>query len=434
MSKNKKLDDARYSVPTRLIYGQSHTDAWSWDDHLIPPLTRSSTFRLESAQRGAQGFNAVGDPKQKDNPPIFIYDRIAEPNKLLLADALATAEHAETAVTFASGMAAVHAAVGFSLTPECNEIISHKTIYGCTYSLFTEWFKRLSIPVKFCDLTDPTSFIPLVTERTKIIYLESPANPTLEILDIEVIAQLVKELNSRRPADRQILTVIDNTFCTPWSQRPITHGIDLVVHSLTKGISGFGTELGGAVVTRNEFNTPLILFRKDFGGAMSPSTAWHIHTYGISTLNLRLPKQQDNAIKIAKYLSNHPAVAEVFYPGLPSHPQYKIAQKLFKDYDGNFAPGFMIYFILKGDTPAQAQERGNRMMNYIAENAYTVTLAVSLGQLRTLIEHPGSMTHAAIPPEEQLKRGFHPGGIRLAVGIEDVRDLVRDLEEALSKI
>lgn len=431
----KKPDERTYSIPSQLLYGQSESVHWDYARHVVPPISASSTFRLETASRGAAGFAAIGASAQQSpgTPPIYVYDRMAEPNNDLLAHGLATAEQCEAAVTFASGMAAVHAATCFALNPG-SEIISHKTVYGCTFSLFSSWLPKHGHKTHFVDLTTADAFLPLVNERTRVLYLESPVNPNLEILEIDHICDLVRQLNASRPAEQQILTVMDNTFATPYCQRPATHGVDVVLHSLTKGISGFGTEMGGAVMTRREFLDQLILFRKDFGAVMAPQTAWHILVYGLSTLTLRMPQQQVNAWEIARFLEEHPKVESVRYPGLPSFPQHDAAQRLLRDYEGNFAPGIMVYFTLKAQNPEVSKQLGERMMDYIAQNAYTITLAVSLGQLRTLIEHPGSMTHLAYPAEEQLRLGIDPGGIRLAVGIEPVQDLVRDLEAALAQL
>jgi methionine-gamma-lyase len=425
----KKLDERSYSIPTRLIYGESYTTTWDYKFHVVPPITASSTFRLDSASRGAEGFEAIGQPGIASNP-IYVYDRMGEPNNNMLQQSLAIAEQAECAVTFATGMAAVHAALTFSLNAG-SEIIAHRTLYGCTYSLLTTWMPKFGMKVHFDDLRDASCIERLVNEDTKVVYIESPVNPSLELIDIKAVAQTVAKLNEGRTPERRIITVIDNTFCTPWGQRPIPLGIDVVVHSLTKGISGFGVEMGGAVVTRKEFFTPLILHRKDFGGTLSPTVAWNILAHGLPTLPLRLPRQQQNAYNVSKFLEQHPLVETVRYPGLASFPQYELARKQMIDYYGDFAPGFMVYFILKGATPEESRARGMRMMDYIAENAYAITLAVSLGQIRTLIEHPGSMTHSAYSAEEQVKRGLDPGGIRLAVGIEHPEDIIRDLEKAL---
>ena len=431
----KKLHEEGYSTLTRLIYGKSVTSEWDYSHHVVPPMTASSTFRLDSARRGAEGFGAIGFPPSDTtlNSPIYVYDRMGEPNNDMLQTALAIAEEMDIAVTFATGMAAVHAASCFALRPG-DEIISHGMVYGCTYSLYTTWLKNMGVKVHFCDLSDPGSFLPLVNDHTRVLYLESPANPTLQLLDVEAIVNNLKRVNADRAKDNQILSVMDNTFATPLCQRPARFGVDVIVHSLTKGISGFGVDMGGAVITRKEFQDNLILFRKDFGGNLSPQTAWHIMVYGISTLGVRIPKQQQNAIEVAKFLEEHPLVEGVRYPGLPSFPQYELAQRMLMDYDGKFAPGFMVYFTLKADTAEAAKERGERMMDWLAQNAYCVTLAVSLGQLRTLIEHPGSMTHLAYPAEEQIKLGIDPGGIRLAVGIENSKDIIHDLKAALESL
>lgn len=427
----KNLNDKNYSIPTRLIYGKSISDSWDYSHHVIPPVTTSSSFRLDSAGRGAQGFGEIGQIPQGE--PIYIYDRMGEPNVDMLQDVLATAEEMESAVVFGSGMAAIHAALAFSLQAG-SEIISHCTVYGCSYSLMTNWLSRLGIKSHFCDLGDPESFIPHINDNTRVLFLESPVNPNLQLLDTEKIIAALKSINKKRSADRQIISIFDNTFATPFCQRPGKHGIDVVVHSLTKGLSGFGTDMGGAVITRREFRESLILFRKDFGSIISPLAAWRILVYGLSTLSLRVPRQQETAMKIATFLEKHPLVEKVNYPGLSSFPQYAVAQRQMRDYEGNFAPGFIVYFALKGKSPADSKLKGEKMMDYIAQNAYAITLAVSLGQVRTLIEHPGSMTHAAYPAEDQVKLGIDPGGIRLAVGIENANDIIKDLDAALAHI
>jgi len=427
-------DEKDYSVPTRLIYGKAHTKEWDFSHHVVPPMTLSSTFRLDSVQRGVSGFQQIGTHvEQGITEPIYVYDRMGEPNSDMLQHSLAVAEEGESAVVFSTGMAAVHAATSLLLKP-ASEIISHRVVYGCTYSLFMNWMPKFGMKVHFVDMTDPDSFLSCVNENTKLIYLESPANPTMEMTDIAAICDRVKNLNASRSEEHRIYVAIDNTFSTPYAQRPLTLGVDFVIHSLTKGLSGFGTDMGGAVVCKREFFDRLVIFRKDFGASLSPKVAWQILVHGLPTLALRVEKQQQNAQKIAEYLEQHPKVERVFYPGLPSYPQYDLAKRQLKNYKGQFSPGFMIFFTLKGADVAESRSKGEKMMNFIADNSYAITLAVSLGHLRTLIEHPGSMTHAAYSPEEQLKRGLHPGGIRLAVGIEDEADLIKDLDVALNSL
>ncbi|HEY9755587.1 MAG TPA: PLP-dependent transferase [Oculatellaceae cyanobacterium] len=428
---SKKSQDGNYSIPTKLIYGKSVAEEWDYSHHVIPPITTSSSFRLDSAGRGAKGFGQIG--RTGEGGPIYVYDRMGEPTVDMLQDALATAEGCDIAVTFATGMAAIHAALCFYLEPG-SEIISHSTVYGCTYSLMVNWLPKFGFKVHFCDLTDPKSFLPFVNDKTRLIFLESPVNPTLQLLDTQAIIGELNKVNAKRAANNKIISVMDNTFSTPFCQRPAEHGVDVVVHSLTKGLSGFGTDMGGAVITRQEFQERLILFRKDFGGTLSPQPAWHILVYGLSTLSLRIPHQQANAQKIAEFLEKHKLVERVSYPGLDSFPQKEIARRHLIDYDGNFAPGIIIYFTLGGRTPEESKRKGEQMMDYIAKNAYAITLAVSLGQVRTLIEHPGSMTHAAYPADEQVKLGIDPGGIRLAVGIEHPDDVIKDLTAALQHI
>ena len=428
--KPKKLNDKSYSIPTRLIYGESPNANWDYSFHVVPPITASSTFRLASASRGAEGFGQIGQPISQGDDPIYVYDRMGEPNNNMLEQSLAIAERGDCAVTFSTGMAAVHAALTFALD-KGSEIVAHRTLYGCTFSLLTQWMPKFAIPVHFADFTDLGQIEQAINSRTRILYLESPVNPNLELIDISDVCKLVAKFNQNRVAGDKILTVIDNTFCTPWGQQPISLGVDLVVHSLTKGISGFGVEMGGAVVTRAEFYGRLILHRTDFGGTLAPQVAWNILTHGLPTLPLRIARQQQNAAEVAAFLEGHPLVDTVRYPGLPSFAQHDTAKKQMRDYEGNFAPGFMVYFILKGDTPEESRVRGMRMMDYIADNSYTITLAVSLGQIRTLIEHPGSMTHSAYTADEQIERGLDPGGIRLAVGIESTADIIKDLANAL---
>ena len=429
----RKLNQEQYSIPTRLLYGDSPAAEWDYSHHVVPPISASSTFRLESAERGAEGFAALGQLPSSEQSPVYVYHRMGEPTVNLLERGLATAEGAECALCFASGMAAIHAAV-FACAQPGQKILSHKTIYGCTYSLFTRLAARFGIAVEFVDFGAVSNWPELVSPETRIIYLESPANPSLDLIDLDEISAKVRQINAGRAPGEQLLTFIDNTFATPFCQRPLSHGIDLVIHSLTKAISGFGTDLGGAIITRKELYPRLFEVRKDCGGIIAAATAWHILVYGLSTLTLRLPRQQANATLIAEFLSQHPQVEEVRYPGLPHFPQSELARRMLKDYEGHFAPGCMLYFTLKGKSLEDAKVRGRALMNFIANNSYTITLAVSLGQLRTLVEHPASMTHASYPANDQMARGIHPAGIRLALGVESPQDIIRDLEAALCSL
>jgi methionine-gamma-lyase len=435
-NREKELKDKShgYSVETRLIYGEWQDPCWDYSHHLLPPISASATFRLDSAQRGAQGFtefaHSTDDLKVTTRAPIYIYDRLGEPNKDMLEESLAFAEGGDTAVSFASGMGAVSAVLGI-LTGTGSEIIAHRTLYGCTYSLLTNWYPRFRINVKFTDLSNPQVLRKLITKSTRVIYMETPVNPTLKLIDLKAIADIVKEVNATRPQEEQIFTVVDSTFATPFCQRPIGLGIDFVVHSLTKGIGGFGTDIGGVVIGPRWSRDRLMLYRKDFGAVLSPKSAWPVLVQGLPSLPVRMRRMQATAMTVARYLESRPEIEWVSYPGLESNPQYELAKRQMVDYEGNFAPGSMIYWVVKGSSPVDSLRRAECFINHIAENAYCITLAVSLGNIRTLIEHPGSMTHSAIPPEEQVAKGLDPGGVRLALGLETPEDIIRDLTGSL---
>lgn len=428
------IDDTRYSMDTHLIYGKSVSDKWDYSHHVTAPISSSTTFRLDSVERGAQGFMQFANTEEfGDKAPIFIYDRLGEPNKDMLEENLAYVEKGEMAVSFASGMGAIAAVLGI-LTKPGDEIISHNTLYGCTLSLLSNWYPRYNIKWSPFDLTDPANIYNFVTPSTKVIYFESPANPNLEIIDIKAVSEIVKELNKDRSEADKIYVVIDNTFATPFCQRPIEHGADFVVHSLTKGIGGYGTDMGGVVIGQKKFQDILHLYRKDFGAVLNPKSAWSILTYGLPSLALRQRHQIKTAMRVAEFLNSHPKIEFVNYPGLQNRKGYETAKKQMIDFNGNFAPGSMIYFVLKGNTPAESKVNGIKFMDYVANRAYTMTLAVSLGHTRTLIEHPASMTHSVVPPEKLAERGLDAGGIRLAIGLENPDDILLDLDESLKVI
>jgi cystathionine beta-lyase/cystathionine gamma-synthase len=403
---------------------------------LLPPISASATFRLDTAQRGAQGFtefaHSSDEVNVKTKAPIYIYDRLGEPNKDMLEENLAYAEGGDCAVTFASGMAAISAVLGV-LTGTGSEVLAHKTLYGCTYSLLTNWYPRLKIQSRFVDFTDAEEVRRSITKQTRVVYLESPVNPTLKLLDLAAIARIVQEENASRSEEERIWTVVDSTFATPFCQRPLKLGMDFVVHSLTKAIGGFGTDIGGVVIGPQWSRDRLMLYRKDFGGVLSAKSAWPVLVQGLPSLAIRMRQMQKTALEVAKFLEGCSGIETTRYPGLRSFDQYELAQRQMRDYDGDFAPGSMIYFVLKGSDPHDALVRAERFINHIARNAYCITLAVSLGNIRTLIEHPGSMTHSAIPADEQVARGLDPGGIRLAIGLEKPADIIADLKRSLEE-
>ncbi|MFN8005781.1 MAG: PLP-dependent aspartate aminotransferase family protein [Terriglobia bacterium] len=422
-----------YRMRTHLIHGNYESRKWDYDHHVIPPISSSTTFRLSSAHRGAQGFLDFASPEsQAKKVPIYIYDRLDEPTRGMLEENLAYAEGGEVAVTFSTGMAAVSAALGVTVGTG-DEIIAHHAMYGCTYSLLSNWYPQYRIPTHFTDLTQGKNLKNLINPRTRVVYFETPVNPNLVLIDIAATKAIIEKANQDRPADKKILMIIDNTFSTPYCQRPLQMGADMVVYSLTKNIGGFGTDMGGAVIAAEEYRNHLMLYRKDFGGVLSSKSAWAILVYGLPTLATRLVNQQKTALKVSCFLESHPKVAFVRYPGLESFPQKELAHRQMTSYDGKFAPGSIIYFVLK-ENRKNENEAGEKFIDYLADHSYTITLAVSLGQIKTLVENPYSMTHAALPPEMKKAKGIEPGGIRLSVGLEDWHDIIEDLDKALEQI
>lgn len=420
-----------YHNETRMIHGDFHSLHWNYEDDIVPPISATAAYRLESVERGAEGFQEFANPEfnRHTHSPIYIYDRLDEPSRSMLEDNLAAAEEAESAVCFATGMAAISAALGI-LVRAGDTILTHHTLYGCTYSLLANWMPRFGVQAKMVDLKDLSHVEDMLSHDVMVVYFETPTNPTLEMIDIAAIRRLVDAANRKRAKSRKIFIVVDNSFATPFCQRPLKFGADVVCQSLTKNIGGFGTDMGGAWIGPRLLEPDVLLYRKDFGASLNPRSAWQTLVYGLPTLAVRSRQQIETSLRVAQFLESHPAVKQVNYPGLASHPQYAIAQKQMVDVGGKFAPGSMIYFTLKG-RPNEASDLGRGVMNYLADNSLAVTLAVSLGQIRTLVEHPSSMTHAAIPIAEQIKAGIDPGGIRLSIGLEAPEDIIRDLEEAL---
>lgn len=429
----KKTPEKNYRISSQLIHGPKlMSEQWDFSHHVIPPQSSSVTYAVNSAQRGALGFIEFANMDSFNKAPILIYDRLDEPDRGMLEERLAAAECGEMCITFTTGMAAISAILGI-LTRSGDHIIAHHTLYGCTYSLLANWYPRDNKKVSFINLLDHKRLMKEIKKETRVIYFETPSNPILEITDIKALRKLVDGVNKKRKNEEKITIIVDNTFATPFCQRPLTLGADVCIESLTKGIGGFGTDMGGAVIGPNSLKHQLLMYRKDFGGVLAPKSAWPTLVYGLPTLPVRMKKQQENAMKVAEFLEKHPKVARVSYPGLKSHPQHKIAREQMIDYDGNFAPGSMLYFVLKGSLE-KASKAGSVIIDHLADKSLVITLAVSLGMIKTLIEHPSSMTHAAIPVKEQVKFGIDPGGIRLSLGIEDVNDIIADLETALALI
>jgi len=408
-----------YKLTTRLVHGPEHSAKWDFSHHVVPPLSSSTTYRLDSVKRGARGFQEFGQlVSDSGEAPVYIYDRLDEPTRSILEGELADMEGGEACVSFASGMAAISGVMG-SVLAKGDEVIAHPVVYGCTHSLLTNWYPRQGFGVQRVDLNDIGKLKKRISEKTRILYCESPVNPTLELIDIGALRRLADLVNAERKPARKLLIVIDNTFATPFAQRPLELGADVVVHSLTKNLGGFGTEVGGAVICPKSMLAPLMLYRKDFGAILSAKSAWAILVYGLPSLVVRLKRQQYTAKKVAAWLEKQVGVARVVYPGLPSFPQRALAEKQLVDVDGDFAPGNMLYVELD---PKSVEAEA--VVDEIARSAYSVTLAVSLGHTKTLIELPASMTHSSY--------GKPGGAVRLSIGLESPSDIIADLKNALS--
>lgn len=369
---------------------------------VVTPIYQTSTFKFKDAQQGANRFAGKEEG--------YIYTRLGNPTIKALEKKLALLEHGYDALACASGMAAVNTAL-LSLLQAGDHMISTDAIYGCTFDVFTESYLKFGIDISFVDTSNLDLIEKNIKPNTKVIYLETPANPTLKIADIEAICKIAKQHN--------IFVVVDNTFASPILQNPIDFGADLVVHSLTKFINGHADIVGGAVIakTKDLYNIIYPTF-KNMGFNMDPHQAFLVDR-GSKTLNLRVMKCQENAQKVAEFLEKHNKVASVVYPGLKSHPQYDLAKKQMR------GAGSMISFELKGGYAA-----GQKLMNSVK----LIALAVSLGGIESLIQHPASMTHAHVSEEAKKAAFITDGLVRLSVGIEDIEDLLEDLEQALQKI
>ncbi|MHC4841616.1 MAG: trans-sulfuration enzyme family protein, partial [Planctomycetota bacterium] len=313
------------SMSTYLVHGRPFDENWDFSHHIVPPMSASVTYRLDSTQRGCSGFEDFASAAAHKHEPIFIYDRLDEPTRSMLESTLARAENGGCCVAFATGMAAISAALGICLNTG-DHAICHQAVYGCTYSLMTTWYSRLGIEVDFVDMRDLEAVKAAVKPNTRVLFTESPVNPNLELIDIKALRKIADEANAERKDDeRPCRVIIDNTFATPYGQRPLELGAHIVCHSLTKNIGGFGTDMGGAVIADESLEGELLVWRKDFGGALSSRSAWNIMAYGLPTMPLRVASQAKTAMEVATWLNQHPDVAQVIYPGLPNYPQRQLA-------------------------------------------------------------------------------------------------------------
>ncbi len=369
---------------------------------LTPPLHLTSTFAFESAEAGGALF--AGERAG------HVYSRISNPTLDLLERRAASLEGAEAGLALASGMGAITAVLWTLLAPG-DEVIVDKTLYGCTFAFMHHGLRKFGITVTHVDMTEPENLRAAMSDRTRVVYFETPANPNMRLVDIEAVAAIAHEGGAQ--------VVVDNTYATPYLTRPIALGTDLVVHSATKYLGGHGDLVAGLVVGRAEAVGEIRLVgMKDMTGAvMAPFNAMLVMR-GLKTLSLRMERHCASARVVAAWLEGHPEVAAVHYPGLESFGQHALACRQMA------LPGAMIAFELTGGL-----EAGRRMMNGLR----MIARAVSLGDAETLIQHPASMTHSTYSPEERAAHGIGDGLIRLSVGLEDVADILDDLDGALSR-
>jgi len=366
------------------------------------PIYQTSTFRFESAEHGAKCFAGESDG--------YIYTRINNPTVRELEQTLAMLENGFDGICTSSGMGAVNI-VYMSLLGSGKHIVCHKTVYGPSRSVLEQQWSRFGVEMSFVDTSDVEQVRAAIKDNTALIYLESPANPTVSVSDIPAISKLAK--------GHGIPVCVDNTFCGPYLQTPLDLGADIVLHSLTKSINGHADIVGGVIVTKTEeMYKKLRPMMITVGSCMDPNQAFLVRR-GLKTLPLRIDKAQDSAVRIAMFLEKHPKVAWVAYPGLESHPQHELCMRIMR------GPGTMMSFGLKGGV-----EEGRKFLNSLR----LCVLAVSLGGVETLIQHPASMTHAKLSPEARQQGGVTDDLVRLSIGIEDVEEIMGDLNQALSKI
>ncbi|PFJ19560.1 methionine gamma-lyase [Bacillus cereus] len=363
---------------------------------LIPPLFQTSTFTFETAQQGEASF--AGED------PSYIYSRLGNPTVKLFEERMAVLEGGEEALAFGSGMAAISATlIGFLKAGD--HIICSNGLYGCTYDFLEVLAEKFMITHSFCDMESEEDIESKIRANTKLVFVETPINPTMKLIDLKQVIGGAKR--------NGLLVIVDNTFCSPYLQRPLELGCDAVVHSATKYIGGHGDVVAGIAICKTKALAEKIRpVRKDIGGIMAPFNAWLL-LRGLKTLAVRMDRHCDNAEKIVSFLKNHDAVEGVWYP------EGDVASRQMK------RGGGVISFSIKG---------GKEETQAFINNLHFITIAVSLGDTETLIQHPATMTHAAIPAELRKEMGIFDNLIRLSVGLESWEDIVSDLEQALKKI
>ena len=394
--------DKKLGFATRQIHVGKTEDA---SGALCTPIYQTSTFKFGSVEQGGACFAGQNDG--------YIYTRLGNPSLAVVEAKLASLENGEAALAVASGMGAVATALWSSLSSG-DEVIADDTLYGCTHALLNHGISRFGVKVTLVDFTYLNNLKEKLSPNTKVVYFETPCNPTLKILDIEAIARVAHEYNPN------IRVIVDNTFCSPYLQRPLDLGADAVIHSATKYINGHGDVIAGFIVGKCDFITECRMFGlKDMTGAvLSPFDAFLI-ARGLKTLHIRMERHCRNARVLAEFFRDHPAVSKVYYPGFTSFDGHEVAKKQMDDFGG------MIAIELNATKDATAEAINNLKL---------CTIAVSLGDAETLVEHPATMTHSTYTPEDLATAGISEGLVRISVGLEDVEDIIDDFRVVLDTL
>ncbi len=377
---------------------RNQTERSQFSEHSTP-LYLTSSFVFDDAEDMRASF---AEEKEKN-----LYSRFSNPNTTEFVDKIVAMEGAEAGYVFATGMSAIFSTFG-ALLNAGDHIVSCRSVFGSTHTLFTKYLPKWNIETSYFKVNEVSKVESLIQPNTKILYAESPTNPAVDILDLEVLGRLAKKHN--------LLLVIDNCFATPYLQNPIKFGADIVIHSATKLIDGQGRVLGGVAVGKADLIQEIYLFSRNTGPAMSPFNAW-VLSKSLETLAVRVDKHCENALKVALFLENHKHVNWVKYPFLKSHPQYKIAKKQMK------LGGNIVAFEIKGGVTA-----GKNFLNAIK----MCSLSANLGDTRTIVTHPASTTHSKLSDSDRLEVSITDGLVRVSVGLEHIEDIIEDLNQALS--
>lgn len=386
--------------PSRFATNAVHSGTQHIGDAVNTPIFQSSTYKLTDERYAGWAAGAQH---------TLLYARLSSVNSDAVAQKLAALEGGEDAETFSSGMAAISTTL-MSMVNQGDHIVASADIYGGTYGLLTEEFPRFGISTTMADMRDPASYEAAIQPNTKILYIETLTNPVLKICDIEAMAEVAKRHN--------LLLIIDNTFASPWGCKPLTMGVDLVIHSTTKYLGGHSDILGGAVVGSKEHIAKIFMRKVHFGAAPDPHSCYLLER-GMRTLDVRMPRICENAFTLATRLEHHDVIERVYHSQLESHPDYEVGQRILPNGSG------MIAFVVKGGD--EAALKFMRKLTLIYE-------ATSLGGVESLIECPFNSSHMFVPEEVRMEAGVVPGFVRLSIGIEDVEDLWSDIEGALASL